>query len=170
MKNKIVGFFALLLLLSSCKSNSQQVVPEVAKDVFTVDFVATKDGSIAEMIDVTSKVTTAEAYVGQSLEIRGVTISTRGDVVSADNNELFQNEPNPFRELTNISFELAEAGAVQFTVTDVTGRVVMNINTAGIKGMNIVPISADDLGANGVYYYTVKSGAFIATKNMIVVR
>jgi len=69
-----------------------------------------------------------------------------------------------------IRFELAEAGAVTFTVSDVTGKLLKTVNTAGIKGMNILPLDAADLGVTGVMYYTIKSGEFTATKKMIIVQ
>ncbi|MFT4535752.1 MAG: hypothetical protein ACJA1A_001875 [Saprospiraceae bacterium] len=40
----------------------------------------------------------------------------------------------------------------------------------GSKGMNLLPLDADDLGVTGVLYYTIESGEFTATKKMIVVR
>ncbi len=149
-------------------------------------FTATEDGQLSEMISVTSKVTAAEAYIstsldtgistslntseGESLEIREVVISTRGDITASAENNLYQNEPNPFKDQTMIRFELAEAGAVVFTVTDVAGKVIKTINTEAVKGMNILPLNADDLGVTGVLYYTIESGEFTATKKMIVVR
>jgi hypothetical protein len=69
-----------------------------------------------------------------------------------------------------IRFELAEEGAVVFTVTDVAGKLIKTINTEGVKGMNILPLDADDLGITGVLYYTINSGEFTATKKLIVVR
>jgi hypothetical protein len=140
------------------------------ESVFTMVFTATEDGQLSEMIELTSKVTAAEAYLGESLEIREVVISMRGDITASAENNLYQNEPNPFKDQTMIRFELAEAGAVLFTVTDVTGKTLKVVNTIGAKGMNLLPLDADDLGVTGVLYYTIESGEFTATKKMIVIR
>jgi hypothetical protein len=150
------------------------------ESIFTMVFTATEDGQLSEMIGVTSKVTTAEVYstslntgntsVGESLEIREVVISTRGDITAIAENNLYQNEPNPFKDQTMIRFELAEEGAVLFTVTDVTGKTLKVVNTIGAKGMNLLPLDTDDLGVTGLLYYTIESGEFTATKKMIVVR
>ncbi|MFT4533889.1 MAG: hypothetical protein ACJA1A_000067 [Saprospiraceae bacterium] len=140
-----------------------------AEAVFTATFVATKDGNIGNMIDVTSKVTGAEAYVGTSLEVRDVTISTRGDVSTVAATELFQNEPNPFKGQTVVSFNLAEAAQATLTVFDVTGKVVTNQNIAGVRGYNSVTLNANQLGTSGVLYYTLESGEFTATKKMIII-
>ena len=121
------------------------------------------------MIDVTSKVTPAEAYVGQTHEIRDVVISTRGAVTNVDATELYQNEPNPFRGQTVVGFNLAEAAAATITVFDVTGKVIVNENLNGVKGYNTVNFSANQLGTSGVLYYTLESGEFTATKKMIII-
>jgi hypothetical protein len=57
-----------------------------------------------------------------------------------------------------------------FTVTDVAGKLIKTINAVGVKGMNILPLDADDLGITGVLYYTINSGEFTATRKMIIVR
>jgi hypothetical protein len=144
------------------------------ESVFTMVFTATEDGQLSEMIALTSKVTASEAYLSTtlkaSMEIREVVISTRGDITASAENNLYQNEPNPFKDQTMIRFELAEEGAVLFTVTDVAGKTLKVVNTIGSKGMNLLPLDADDLGITGVLYYTINSGEFTATRKMIIVR
>jgi len=140
------------------------------ESIFTMVFTATEDGQLSEMIGITSKVTAAEAYSGESLEIREVVISTRGDITASAENNLYQNEPNPFKDQTMIRFELAEEGAVVFTVTELNGKTLKVVNTIGVKGMNLLPLDANELGITGLLYYTIESGEFTATKKMIVVR
>ncbi|MEE9440030.1 MAG: T9SS type A sorting domain-containing protein [Saprospiraceae bacterium] len=137
--------------------------------IFVMTFTATQNGNLGNMINATSKVTTAEAYVGQSLEVRNVAIATRGDVVEVETSELFQNEPNPFKGQTVITFNLAEAGTATFTVLDVTGKVVLVRNIEGTRGHNTVKLTANELGTSGVLYYQLESGDFTATKKMIII-
>ena len=138
--------------------------------VFTATFVSTKAGNVGDMIDVTSKVTPAEAYVGERLEVRDVTISTRGEIEEVGQTALYQNEPNPFREVTVIGFDLETAGKASLTISDVTGRVVSQQDIEGVRGYNSVSVNAKDLGTSGVLYYTLESGEFSATRKMIIVR
>ena len=138
--------------------------------IFTMSFRATESGSLSNMIAISSKVTNAEAYVTEGLEVRGVTISTRGDITEVAENAMYQNEPNPFKETTVVSYELVEGGAVTMTVTDVAGKVTKVINTTGAKGYNTITLEANDFGASGVFYYTITSGEFNATKKMIIVK
>ena len=121
------------------------------------------------MIDITSKVTQAEAYVSSTLEIRDVVITTRGDITEVEASELYQNEPNPFKGQTVVGFNLAEAGAATMTVFDVTGKVIVKENIDGVRGYNTVNFTANQLGTSGVLYYTLESGDFTATKKMIII-
>ena len=120
------------------------------------------------MIDITSKVTNSEAYLGETLEIRNVVIEMRGEVVEVETSELYQNEPNPFNTQTTIGYRLAAEGKVNFTVHDVTGKVLINKSLSGVRGYNEITLKSSDLGISGVLYYTLESGEFTATKKMII--
>ncbi len=137
--------------------------------MFTMTFVATQSGIINNMIHLTSKVTTAEAYTGANLETREVILTKRGSVEIEYTNALMQNEPNPFIDETTIGFELAEAGQATITILDVAGRVLKTIDTDGTRGYNEVKLSATDFGVTGVLYYQIESGEFTATRKMIIV-
>jgi len=136
---------------------------------FSITFVATQNGKISNMIDITSKVTQAEAYVGNTYEIRDVIIRTRGNVTKAESSELFQNEPNPFKGYTVIGFNLSKSAQATLTLTDVTGKVIIRKEIDGIKGYNTVNLTANQLGVSGLLYYTLESGEYTATKKMIVI-
>jgi len=83
--------------------------------------------------------------------------------------ELFQNEPNPFKGITKVNFNMPKADKAVLTVYDVTGRVVAVRNINGVQGMNTETFSSDQLSATGVLYYKLESGDFTATKKMIII-
>ena len=148
------------------------------EDLFTLHFVAERSGQLSEMIDLTSKVTKAEAYaalstsagVAQEFEAVNVNLTTRGLENDITESVLYQNEPNPFRTQTSIGFDLAQAGPVNLTIVDVTGKVIVNKTLEGKRGYNEVSLKSSELGTSGLLYYTVESGEFTATKKMIVIK
>jgi len=81
---------------------------------------------------------------------------------------LGQNYPNPFNTTTEISFELASGSAVSVEVMDLTGRKVLD-RTEGFKpaGKHSLTLDAAGLDA-GIYYYTLKAGQFMETRQMVV--
>ena len=83
--------------------------------------------------------------------------------------ELYQNEPNPFKGQTTVSFMMPEAGAATLTVYDMTGKQVVVRNISAVKGLNSEVFTKDQIGVSGVMYYTLESGDFTATKKMIIV-
>jgi hypothetical protein len=134
--------------------------------LFTMTFKASANVQLSEALAINSKVTAAAAYTGNSEKL-DVDVAFNG-VASAEF-ALFQNEPNPFDNVTTISFQLAEAGAATLTVFDVTGKTVSILRGDYAKGLNSINVTKADLKATGVLYYQLESGAFTATKKMIVI-
>jgi hypothetical protein len=64
---------------------------------------------------------------------------------------------------------LPEGGQAELTIYDVAGKMVSRIAGEFAKGSNKLLIDKRRLGASGVYYYTLKSGEFSATKKMILI-
>jgi hypothetical protein len=134
--------------------------------LFTITFRATETVSIGSSVRISSKVTTAEAYVGASYEINNVELRTNEGAVT-DGFVLNQNEPNPFKASTNISFNLPEAGTANLKVYDVTGKVLYMVTGDYDKGQNTIQVKGID--ASGVMYYQLNAGEYTATKKMIVI-
>ena len=150
--------------------NAERALSVEANDVlFTLVMTAEKSGNVANMMNLGSAVTTAEAYVGESMNINGVALNFRTNVAEVNGYVLGQNEPNPFRDFTTVSYVMPEAAEVKFTVFDMTGKVLMVRKANAAKGVNTINFNREELGASGVLIYQIESGDFTASKKMIII-
>ena len=65
--------------------------------------------------------------------------------------------PNPFHDQLTIHFELQEAGLVLYSMTDLSGRVVLQGTTEGQFGVNQLPLQVPEL-PNAIYVLSVQQG------------
>lgn len=84
--------------------------------------------------------------------------------------KLEQNYPNPFSVNSKVNYSLAAATNVTFTITDLTGKVVMseNYGQQGI-GQHTISINGNNL-ESGIYYYTLTAGASKETRKMTIAK
>jgi hypothetical protein len=150
-------------------------IPKEVK--FILIFEATKDGRPADMLKVTSDITEAEGYVkvgdvsavAEDMEIVDLGIEFINTTTGKEY-ALYQNEPNPFSEMTVIGFDLPEASEAMITLMDVTGKVIKVVEGSFAQGNNTIELSSKDLPATGVVYYRLDAGEFTATKKMIIIK
>jgi len=128
------------------------------------DVLFTLEG--VESIELVDGYTRAEAYTGTTMEIG--TVEFRDGKHSLIY-ELGQNKPNPFSDVTNISFTLGKAGTATITVFDVTGKVIKTVKGEYERGMHRIQLAKKDLGSAGVLYYQLESGDFVTNKKMILI-
>jgi hypothetical protein len=81
--------------------------------------------------------------------------------------ELYQNEPNPFKDKTVINFHLPAAAATTLTVYDESGRVVFTQKGGYAKGYNAIMLDRTLLKTSGLMYYMLETETASATKKMI---
>jgi hypothetical protein len=136
--------------------------------LFSLVIRAAADAQLSDVVGISSRYTTAEAYNNND-ETMGVGIQFSTGVVASAGFEVYQNTPNPFKGETMISFNLPVDGDATVTINDVTGRVLTVLFVDGAAGRNMVNVTRDMLkGATGVLSYTVTAGEFTATKKMVV--
>lgn len=86
------------------------------------------------------------------------------------NYSLSPNYPNPFNPTTTISYQLPKTGNVNIKVFDILGREVATlINEEKPAGSYNVEFNGSGL-ASGIYFYQIKSGEFIQTMKMILLK
>lgn len=113
------------------------------------------------------------AQVDHILDDGGVNLvsffNTDMDLNAGNNssNVLFQNKPNPASESTTVSFDLAEAGIVQFDLFKENGVLVKSFSNEYEAGINEIQLSY--LNEPGLYFYTISGQGFSLGKRMIVV-
>lgn len=136
--------------------------------LMTIVFKAVNDGIIEGAFAVSSDITSAEVYTtsGNKGNISWNVTGTNQENLSF---QLYQNNPNPFKDETQISFDLPEDLDATITLHDVTGRVVKVITRPFTKGYNVVTLTKADLVHSGMLYYTLEAGANKATRKMIVI-
>ena len=133
--------------------------------IISIDVRARQSGMISEMISINSKYLKTESYVGTELDIYDIVLSKAEEVQF----ELYQNEPNPFTQETNISFELPESGAAIISLYTVNGQLLRTYEIDGIEGYNAITVDKKDIGATGLVYYKLESNGHTATKHMILI-
>ena len=91
---------------------------------------------------------------------------------------LFASYPNPFNPETWIPYQLAKPAEVTLTIYDVNGRIVRTLalghQSAGLYQNRARAAHWDGRNtfgepvASGVYFYTLKAGAFSATRKLLI--
>ena len=87
--------------------------------------------------------------------------------------KLYQNHPNPFNPSTKIRYQLAKNSHVKIAIYNTLGKLVKiladDFQSSGFRsiqwnGKN----SNNDKVSSGIYFYSIQSGEFQATKKMIL--
>ena len=123
------------LVFSTFPNNPQINCDPNAPTSITVTFVATDGCGNKNSMDATFTALPTEG---------GMEVET-GDVAADDHLQLFQNQPNPFKHETSISFYLPEATKASLTIYDLSGRLLKQIEGDYNAGMNVEQINRSDL-------------------------
>lgn len=119
--------------------------------LFTAVFKAKTVGDLRNTVSINSKFIPAEAY-NKELEIMDIDLQ----YLEKSGWQLTQNAPNPFADKTVFKYELPEAAIVNFSVQDITGKVVFSKKEAGRSGRNELTVSKEELGKVGMYFYKME--------------
>ena len=105
----------------------------------------------------------------------GLKVTTFGQVKRTD---LLQNFPNPFNPETWIPYRLAHDGDVQFIICDANGTLVRSLDLGYQRAGHYVDLSSavywdgrnqdGEHVASGLYFYTLSTDDFKATRRMLI--
>ncbi len=91
-------------------------------------------------------------------------------VNTVENYRLEQNYPNPFNPATRIAYSIQKAGFVSLKVYDILGREVATL-VNGFQQANNYTVNFDaGRLASGIYLYKLKTGDFVQTKKMLLLK
>jgi len=141
--------------------------------LFTLKFRALKNiENIAPLLSISADGMHPEAHNGEleklniSLQFVEETMTTSTEDLTASKYQLYQNTPNPFATNTNIEFDLPRDMHAKIVVHNQLGEVVKVYEDDYRAGRNRLNLDKNDFGS-GVFYYTLKTKDFTATRNMI---
>ena len=88
---------------------------------------------------------------------------------------LNQNYPNPFNPETTINFSLQEAGDMALEIYNIKGQRVTTLVSSNLEAgkHSVVWNGKDESGrsvVSGIYFYRMRSGKYIETKKMILLK
>jgi len=96
--------------------------------------------------------------------------SEENSVNTAENYRLEQNYPNPFNPATRIAYSIQKPGFVSLKVYDILGREVATLVNGYQQAKNYtINFDAGRL-ASGIYLYKLKTGDFVQTKKMLLLK
>ena len=89
--------------------------------------------------------------------------------------KLYQNYPNPFNPLTVIQYDVPELSQISLTLYDLSGREINQlVKETQPPGLKTVVWDGKDFMGNrmgaGIYIYQLKSGNYVESKKMILVK
>ena len=112
----------------------------------------------------------AEAYKAQTDEIMNIEFVFENKTEGSSSFLVAQNDPNPFKDYTKITFQLPEDGMTTISIHATDGRLVWSESGNYMEGFNEIEIHKSEvLLTQGSYFYTVESGQHAAARKMMVI-
>lgn len=123
--------------------------------LFILKFKSLQKGKVSEVINLSIDGLKLEAY-NEQLQVLDVKFEFfTPENVKKEQFMLYQNYPNPFREQTNIPFDLAVDSEVLLQVTDARGKTVWQRSISLPAGQHQQILRRDELPTTGLYFLTV---------------
>jgi len=118
---------------------------------------------------------TADAVLGDGLNPEIFTIYEPQLVEIPESYDLYQNYPNPFNPTTTIAYDVPQEANVLLQIFDIRGQLVRQLrNESHAPGSyKIIWDARNELGipvVTGLYFYTMRSGDFVRTNKMILMK
>lgn len=156
-----IGIFEDKLTLSWFHTNG-----DLSKELITLRFKVNEAGLLSEKIWLANDITHSEIYTGSQFDVSDLIL----DFVSRQSEvTLLQNEPNPFSESTNISFEIPSSGNVKLLIKNSLGQRVKIYDDYYESGLHKLRVDRQDLLHNGLYSYELLFQEQVLVRSMILI-
>ena len=143
----------------------EQVSHQSETSILELELIPNKDGLLSDFITLLNKPVQTEAY-DKDGNVMSLQLLFRPAPSEDGALEVYQNRPNPFREVTNINYFLPKNGPVKLTLKDESGNLIKVYNGAGEKGFNSFTIQGNDV-PKGLIFYHLKTDFGEVTKKML---
>lgn len=102
----------------------------------------------------------------------GIIVTNLEEENLINNYLLEQNYPNPFNPVTKISYSIGIAGETELVIYDILGnKLITLVNEFQSAGNYSINFDTTELNlSSGVYFYTLKSGEFLQSKKLTVLK
>ena len=138
-------------------------------------------GNVAAALADARRMTVGDVRLGKGMAVLEGLLQLLAEMgVIPETTALLPNYPNPFNPETWIPYQLATAADVTLTVYDMRGvavrQLVLGHQPAGVyqsRGRAAYWNGRNDLGelvASGVYFYTLTTGDFVATRKLLIAK
>jgi hypothetical protein len=136
-------------------------------ELFTLSFKAINSSTLRNVLSSTSDITKEEAY-DENMSIQKINVDFRSTEETASF-LVAQNNPNPFKDITAINFEIGKSSEITFTVHDLGGKNIISKNSNYAAGKHTITVTRNELKTPGIYIYTLTSESGVVSKKMVLV-
>lgn len=139
---------------------------------FSLIVNALRDGQLSQNLRFSDEITRREAFFadGKLADPRLIFLekkATEGE--AGDHLILFQNQPNPFSESTEIAFFNPAPAPVVLKISDATGRILFQKTEFVERGSEVFVLKKEELGAaNGLLFYSIQTPTETAVRRMVI--
>jgi hypothetical protein len=139
--------------------------------LFTVTFEVLADAAnLSDLLAIVDNPTPAAAF-DDALTPSGIDLTfdnSTSTTIATETPVLLNNQPNPFRDETQISFSLPQAGQAILTISDVSGKTLKIVEGYYNTGLQTIILKGNDFPSAGIYFYKLDTEWGALTQKMVV--
>jgi hypothetical protein len=137
----------------------------------TLEDLGINSGGVDDIRDLSINANHGDLEGSATLVSSGIFVSIEQNSFLINNHfSLNQNFPNPFNSTTKVKYSIPQTSNVLIKIFDMLGNEIETlVNEKKQTGNYEITWHAEGL-PSGVYFYQLKSGSFIETKKMVLLR